>query len=77
MFGERSEEGVPIDRRGQEFHSLLRGYLTERERCSVSLENMLKKQIINQDQFRELMDRTTTRIMETKSALVMIDEKKT
>jgi hypothetical protein len=42
-----------VDRRGEEFHSLLRGYLTERERCSVNLEDMLKKQIINQDQFRD------------------------
>jgi hypothetical protein len=37
---------------------------------------MLKKQIINQDQFRGLMDLATKRIMETKSALVMMDEKK-
>jgi hypothetical protein len=48
-----------VDLRGQEFHSLLRGYLTEREHCSVNLEDMLKKQIINQDQFRELMELTT------------------
>jgi 5S rRNA maturation endonuclease (ribonuclease M5) len=77
MIGERSVGGHAVDRRGQEFHSLLRGYLTERERCSVNLEDMLKKQIINQDQFRELMDLTTKRIMETESALVVMNEKKT
>jgi hypothetical protein len=77
MFGERSIGGHAVDRRGQEFHSLLRGYLTERERCSVNLEDMLKKQIINQDQFRGLMDLATKRIMETEFALVMMDEKKT
>ena len=49
MIGERSVGGHVVDRRGQEFHSLLRGYLTERERCTVNLEDMLKKQIINQD----------------------------
>jgi regulator of replication initiation timing len=38
---------------------------------------MLKKQIINQDQFRDLMDFATKKIMETESALVMMDEKKT
>jgi hypothetical protein len=43
MFGERFVGGHAVDRRGQEFHSLLRGYLTERERCSVNLEDMLKK----------------------------------
>jgi hypothetical protein len=77
MFGERSVGGLDVDRRGQEFHSLLRGYLTERERCSVNLEDMLKKQIINQDQFRGLMDLATKRIMETESALVLMGEKKT
>jgi hypothetical protein len=61
MIGERSVGGHVVDRRGQEFHSLLRGYLTERERCSVNLEDMLKKQIINQDQFRDLMDLATKR----------------
>jgi hypothetical protein len=35
MIGERSVGGHVVDRRGQEFHSLLRGYLTERERCTV------------------------------------------
>jgi hypothetical protein len=30
MFGERSEGGFPVDRRGQEFHSLLRCYLSKR-----------------------------------------------
>jgi hypothetical protein len=43
MIGEWSVGGHVVDRRGQEFHSLLRGYLTERERCSVNLEDMLKK----------------------------------
>jgi hypothetical protein len=38
---------------------------------------MLKKQIINQDQFRDLMDLATKNIIETESALVMMDEKKT
>jgi regulator of replication initiation timing len=38
---------------------------------------MLKKQIINQDQFRDLMDLATKKIMETESALVILDEKKT
>jgi hypothetical protein len=42
MIGERSVGGHAVDRRGQEFHSLLRGYLTERERCSVNLEDMQK-----------------------------------
>jgi hypothetical protein len=59
MIGERSIGGHAVDRRGQEFHSLLRGYLTERESCSVNMEDMLKKQIVNQDQFRELMDLAT------------------
>jgi hypothetical protein len=77
MIGERSVGGHVVDRRGQEFHSLLRGYLTERERCTVNLEDMLKKQIINQDRFRDLMDLTTKRIMETESALLMLDDKKT
>jgi hypothetical protein len=77
MFGERSVGGLAVDRRGQEFHSLLRGYLTERECCSVNLEDMLKKQIDNQDQFRGLMDLATKRIMETESALVLMGEKKT
>jgi hypothetical protein len=77
MFGERSEGGLPVDRRGQEFHSLLRGYLTERECCSVNLEDMLRKQIHNMDQFRGLMDLATKRIMETESALVMMGEQKT
>jgi hypothetical protein len=77
MIGERSVGGHVVDRRGQEFHSLLRGYLTERERCTVNLEDMLKKQIINQDRFRDLMDLTTKKIMETESALIMLDDKKT
>jgi hypothetical protein len=47
LFGECSVGGFAVDRRGQEFHSLLRGYLTERECCSVNLEDMLKKQIDN------------------------------
>jgi hypothetical protein len=76
MIGERSIGGHVVDRRGQEFHSLLRGYLTEREHCSVNLEDMLKKQIIIQDQFRDLMDLATKKIMETESALIMLDEKK-
>jgi hypothetical protein len=77
MFGEHSEGGYPVDRRGQEFHSLLRAYLSERECCSVKLEDMLKKQIPNMDQFRRLMDIATQRIMETESALVMMGEQKT
>jgi hypothetical protein len=54
--------GYPVDRRGQEFHSLLRAYLFERECYSVSLEDMLRKQIHNMDQFRQLMDLATKRI---------------
>jgi hypothetical protein len=77
MIGERSVGGHVVDRRDQEFHSLLRGYLTERERCTVNLEDMLKKQIINQDKFRDIMDLTTKRIIETESALIMLDDKKT
>jgi hypothetical protein len=77
MIGERSVGGHAVDRRDQEFHSLLRGYLTERERCTVNLEDMLKKQIINQDKFRDIMDLTTKRIIETESALIMSDDKKT
>jgi hypothetical protein len=77
MIGERSVGGHVVDRRDQEFHSLLRGYLTERERCTVNLEDMLKKQIIHQDKFRDIMDLTTKRIIETESALIMSDDKKT
>jgi hypothetical protein len=65
IFGEHSEGGYPVDRRGQEFHSLLWAYLSERECCSVNLEDMLRKQIHNMDQFRGLMDLATKRIMET------------
>jgi hypothetical protein len=62
MFGESTEEGNPVDRRSQEFHS------------HINLEDMLKKQISMMDQFRQLMDLTTKRIIETKSALVMMDD---
>jgi hypothetical protein len=77
IFGERSKGGYPVDRRGQEFQSLLRAYLSERECCSVNLEDMLRKQIHNMDQFRGLMDLATKRIMEIESALVMMGELKT
>jgi hypothetical protein len=77
MFGERSDGGFPVDRTGKEFHSLLRGYLSKRECCSVNLEDMLRKQIHNMDQFRGLMDLATKRIMETESALVIMGDQKT
>jgi hypothetical protein len=38
---------------------------------------MLRKQIHNIDQFRQLMDLSTKRIIETESALVMMGDQKT
>jgi hypothetical protein len=76
IFGERSEGGYPVDRRGQEFHSLLRAYLSERESVVQSTWRTCE-QIHNMDQFRGLMDLATKRIMETESALVMMGEQKT
>jgi hypothetical protein len=49
MFGEHTEEGNPVDHRGQEFHSICWAYLSEREYYIVNLEDMLKKQIFNMD----------------------------
>jgi hypothetical protein len=77
MFGECTEEGNPVDLRGQEFHSICQSYFTEREYNIVNLEDMLKKQISMMDQFRQLMDLATKRMMETESALVVMDDQRT
>jgi hypothetical protein len=76
MFGEHSKEGNPVDCRGQEFHSICQSYFTEREYNIVNLEDMLKKQISVMDQFRQLMDLATKRIIETESALVMMGDQR-
>jgi hypothetical protein len=76
MFGERTEKGNPVDHRGQEFHSICQSYFTEREYNTVNPEDMLKKQISMMDQFRQLMDLATKRIIETESALVMMGDQR-
>jgi hypothetical protein len=62
-FGERNEEGSAMDRRSMEFHSMYWTYMTEREYIAVSTKDMLKKQILLMDQFREVMDITSKRII--------------
>jgi cell division protein FtsB len=76
-FGERNEEGSAMNRRSMEFHSIYRGYMTEREYNAVSMEYMLKKHISLMDQFREVMDITSKRITHAESVLVMMDDQRT
>jgi hypothetical protein len=61
-FGDRTEEGNPIDRRGEEAHSFCRTYFTEREHSSVCLEKMLRKQISIMDSFRNLCKDVNVRL---------------
>jgi hypothetical protein len=58
-FGERDEEGCAMDRRNLENYSLFRTYMTKREYSAVNTEDMLKKQIMLMDKFREAMDITS------------------
>jgi hypothetical protein len=66
-----------MDRRSMEFHSIYRTYMTEREYIAVSTEDMLKKQILLMDKFREAMDITILRIIQAESCLLVMDAKRT
>jgi hypothetical protein len=76
-FGERTEEGNPIDRRGEEAHSFCRTYFTEREHSSVRLENMLRKQISIMDSFRKLCSDVNVRLQQEEAVILWLDGKKT
>jgi hypothetical protein len=76
-FGERTEEGNPIDRRGEEAHSFCCTYFTEREHSSVRLENMLRKQISIMDSFRKLCSDVNVRLQQEETVILWLDGKKT
>jgi hypothetical protein len=75
LFGERNEEGSTMDRRITESHSIPQNYMTEREYITVNTEDMLKKQILLIDKFREAMDITSQRIIMAESCLLVLDNK--
>jgi hypothetical protein len=77
LFGECNEEGNTMDRRSTESHSIPRTYMTEREYINVNTENMLKKQILLMDNFKEAMDITSQRIITAESCLLVLDDKRT
>jgi hypothetical protein len=77
LFGERNEEGSVIDWRSTESHSIPRTYMTEKEYITVNMENMLKRQILLMDKFREAMDITSQRIITAESCLLVLDDKRT
>jgi hypothetical protein len=63
QFGERSEDGCAMDRRGMEDHTLFQTYMTEREYSVVNMEDMLTRQIKLMDKFRETMEVASQRII--------------
>jgi hypothetical protein len=77
LFGECNEEANTMDWRSTESHSIPRTYMTEREYINVNMENMLKKQILLMDKFREAMDITSQRIITAESCLLVLDDKRT
>jgi hypothetical protein len=77
LFEECNEEGSVIDRRSTESHSIPRTYMTEKEYITVNMENMLKRQILLMDKFREAMDITSQRIIKAESCLLVLDDKRT
>jgi hypothetical protein len=52
-------------------------YMTEREYNVVNTEDMLKKQIMLMDKFREAMDITSHRIITVESCLLVMRDKRT
>jgi hypothetical protein len=51
--------------------------MTEKEYITVNMENMLKRQILLMDKFREAMDITSQRIITAESCLLVLDDKRT
>jgi hypothetical protein len=74
LFGERDEEGSAMDRRSTESYSIYQTYMIEREYIAISTEDMLKKQILLMDQFREVLDITSQRIIQAESCLLVMDD---
>jgi hypothetical protein len=76
-FGECDEAGRAVDRRNTEPYSIPQTYMTETEYNTVNMENMLKRQILLMDKFREAMDITSQRIIKAESCLLVLDDKRT
>jgi hypothetical protein len=51
--------------------------MIETEYITVNMENMLKRQILLMDKFREAMDITSQRIIKAESCLLVLDDKRT
>ena len=76
LFGERSEDGDPIDRSDTEYVSLVHSYLTEREYGTVCMENLLEKQLSLMDEYRMVLQHCNTRIVEAETAVLVLADKK-
>ncbi|KAK1608483.1 hypothetical protein QYE76_032156 [Lolium multiflorum] len=75
-FGERTEDGTPVDRTGEEAHSVTRSHLTEREFVSANTELLLKKQVTWIGEAREVLRQSNIRVMQAEAALLAIDDKR-
>jgi hypothetical protein len=76
-FGERDEAGNAMERRNLEPYSIPWTYMTEKEYITVNTENMLKRQILLMDKFREAMDISSQRIIIAESCLLVLNDKRT
>lgn len=76
MFSERDANGFPTDRTGQEYHSLLRYYVSERGFVSWNMEKMLHKQVTIVDHFKEVTETCTKRLRETEACVEWLDDKR-
>jgi hypothetical protein len=75
-FGERTEDGTPVDRTEEENHTVCRLHLTEREFVSANTELLLKKQVTLMDGAREELRQSNIRVMQAEAALLAIDDKR-
>ena len=75
-FGERKEDGTPVDRTAEEDHTVCRAHLTEREFVSANTELLLKKQVALMGDAREVLRQNNVRVMQAEAALLAIDDKR-
>ena len=76
QFGERTEDGHPVDRDDTEKWAIIHRYEIEREFAAVGMENLMKRQIAGIDELQETIKDRNRRVVHAQDIAEAIDDQR-
>ena len=76
QFGERTEEGDPVEREGADRWTIIHRYLMEREFSTANMENLLRVQLAGIEELKEKLKDRIRRVVHAQNLAEEIDDQR-